>query len=210
MNARSIGAWFAATLALNAPGMVHADPLAQLREFVAASASAKGEFSQRVIKSTGQPGASSSGTFSFKRPGQFRWEVQKPYAQSIVSDGQTLAIFDPDLNQATMRKLTNALGSTPAAILFGTGDLDAAFELTPGAKRDGVEWLEATPRERDSGYERIGIGMRDGEPAAMEIRDAFGQLTQITFTRIERNPQLDPGTFKFVPPAGADVIRQDN
>jgi chaperone LolA len=186
-----------------------ADALAQLRQFASSTSAARGEFSQRVVRSTGQAGASTSGVFSFQRPGRFRWEVQKPHAQIIVADGTTLTLFDPDLNQATLRKLDAALGSTPAALLFGSGDLDSAFTLKPGQTKDGVEWLEATPRDKDSGYERIGIGLRAGAPVAMEIRDAFGQVTLITFTRIERNPELPPETFKFVPPKGADVIRQD-
>lgn len=181
----------------------------QLRQFVSDTRSAKGEFTQRQVRGTGaQAGTTSTGTFSFSRPGRFRWEVQKPFAQTIVADGERLWMHDADLNQVTVRRIAESMGSSPAAILFGANDLERTFVLKAVGTRDGVEWLEAVPKSREAGFERIGIGFRDGLPEAMEIRDAFGQTSVLAFRGIERNPRLGAEAFRFVPPKGADVIEQ--
>ena len=117
-------------------------------------------------------------------------------------------MHDPDLNQVTVRRIADSLGSSPAAILFGADDLERSFTLKEAGARDGLEWLEAAPKSREAGFERIGIGFRDGLPEAMEIRDAFGQTSVLAFRGIERNPRLGADAFRFVPPKGADVIEQ--
>lgn len=193
----------------------HAGALDQFRNFATSTKSASGEFVQRVVRagdSASAPGTArmsreSSGTFVFSRPGKFIWTYRKPYQQVLQADGEKLYIYDRDLNQVTVRKLGDALGSSPAAILFGN-DLDSSFTLKEGASRDGIEWLQATPKSRDTSFDAIGIGMRDGVPVAMELRDAFGQMTLLTFTRFERNPQLSASQFRFVVPKGADVLEQ--
>ena len=190
------------------PGAARADALAQLREFVADTRSARGEFTQRQVRANGQAGATSSGTFSFQRPGRFRWEVKKPFAQTIVADGQRLHIFDPDLNQVIVRRIGSAAAGTPAAILFGGEDLERNFDAKDAGRRDGLEWIEAVPKNRDAGFERIAIGFGNGLPAAMEIHDSFGQTTVLAFAGIERNPALGAEAFRFVAPKGADVIEQ--
>jgi len=178
----------------------------QLREFTAATRSARGEFSQQQLRSSGRP-AESSGTFAFTRPGKFRWDVVRPYEQLIVTDGERLHFYDKDLKQVTVRKVGDAIGATPAAILFGSNDLDASFVLKEAGTVDGLEWLEATPKAKDSGFDRIRIGFRGGLPEAMEVRDAFGQTTRFAFKGIERNPSLDPGLFRFTAPAGVDIVQ---
>jgi outer membrane lipoprotein carrier protein len=182
--------------------------LSQLQRFVADTRSARGEFSQRTLRGAGQTAESASGTFAFSRPGRFRWEVRKPYEQLMVADGERLYFFDKDLNQVTERKLADSLGASPAAILFGANDLQRSFTLTEAGERDGLAWLDALPKSRDAGFERITIGFRDGLPEAMEVLDAFGRTTRFAFRAIERNPAIDPVAFRFVAPKGADVIRQ--
>lgn len=179
----------------------------QLREFVGSTRAARGEFTQRQARGAG-PGGPSSGTFSFARPGKFRWEVQKPFAQTIVADGERLWMFDSDLNQVTVRRMSDSLGGSPAAILFGSDDLERSFALKESGSRDGLEWLEALPKSGEAGFERIAIGFRNGLPEAMEVRDAFGQTSSLVFRGIERNPRLAADAFRFVPPKGADVIEQ--
>lgn len=179
----------------------------QLHQFVSQTRSARGEFSQRVTGRAGRVTPASSGEFSFERPGRFRWAYLKPYEQLIVADGKTLTIWDKDLNQATVKALDAALGASPAAILFGSNDLEQRFVLKEAGSRDGIDWLEATPRTRDTSFERIGIGFRDGSLAAMELRDSLGQTTVLSFSKVERNPRLAPETFRFEPPKGADVLR---
>lgn len=151
---------------------------------------------------------SSSGTFSFARPGKFTWRYTKPYDQLLQADGQTLYIYDKDLNQVTERKLDGALGSSPAAILFGSNDLSRNFDVKNGAARDGVEWLELTPKAKDTQFERIGIGFKGGNLEAMELRDAFGNTTMLTFSGIQKNPSLPADAFRFAVPKGADVVKQ--
>jgi outer membrane lipoprotein carrier protein len=201
-------------LALSLPLAAHASALDQFKSFVSSTQSAKGEFSQRLVKAekAGAPGVKvstpSTGTFVFARPGKFIWIYQKPYEQLLQADGERLYIYDKDLNQVTSRKLGNALGSSPAAILFGSNDLEKNFTLKEAGAKDGLEWLDATPKTKDSSFEHIGIGLRNGVPEAMELRDSFGQMSLLTFTRFEKNPALAADQFKFVVPKGADVSAQ--
>lgn len=185
----------------------HAAALDQLRSFLTQTQSARGEFVQRL---TPRPGAkvppTVSGQFVFQRPGKFRWLYEKPYEQLIVADGQRLVMFDKDLNQATIKKLQASLPSSPASILFGSNEFEKEFEVADGGARDGLEWIIARPRAKDTTFERIEIGFRDGLPQAMVLADGFGQVTQLTFSKVERNPKLDADVFRFTPPKGADVL----
>lgn len=189
-----------------------ATALDQFKAFVAGTQSARGEFTQRLVKSDGggnkvKVSSESSGQFVFARPGRFIWTYQKPYEQLLQADGEQLYIYDKDLNQVTIRKLGNALGSSPAAILFGSNDLEQNFSLKDMGIKDGLEWLQATPKSKETTFEQIGIGLKNGVPQAMELRDAFGQVSVLTFTHFEKNPKLTPQQFKFVVPKGADVFR---
>ncbi len=185
-----------------------ATSLEQMREFSRSARSARGEFTQRTLKSNGQVAEASSGLFAFARPGKFRWEVKRPFEQLMVADGEKVFFFDKDLNQVTVRKMGDALGATPAAILFGSADLDQSFVLKDQGERDGLSWLEARPKSREAGFESIGIGLREGLPVGMEVRDAFGRLTLFTFGKIERNAAIDAQEFRFVTPKGAEVVQQ--
>jgi outer membrane lipoprotein carrier protein len=184
-----------------------ADSLQQLREFLAQTASARGEFSQTSSKGPGSRGSQpSSGYFEFARPGRFRWETKSPYQQVIVSDGARLYVYDPDLKQVTIKQVKGAIPASPASILFGSNDFERDFQVKSDGARDGIEWVLATPRSQDSSFERIRIGFRDGLPAAMELADSFGQTTELRFSGVQRNPKFDPGQFHFEPPKGADVL----
>jgi outer membrane lipoprotein carrier protein len=177
-----------------------------LRAFSTQTKTASGTFVQKVQSHT-KASPPTSGDFVFARPGKFRWTYSKPYEQVLVADGEKLSIYDKDLNQVTVRKLGDALGSTPAAILFGASDLDKTFALKDTGTRDGVAWLEAIPKERDSQFQKIAIGFRGGELAAMELHDALGQTTMLEFANVKRNPAVDGSTFAFTPPKGADVVQ---
>jgi outer membrane lipoprotein carrier protein len=130
----------------------------------------------------------------------------KPADQLIVGDGERVWIYDRDLNQVTVRRLSSAIGSTPAALLAGSSDVEAAFELSDAGERDGLEWLEAKPKEREAGFERIRMGFGTGGVQAMELLDHFGQTTVLRFSNLVRNPKVDPAEFRFDPPKGADVL----
>lgn len=202
------------TLAL-LPSLASASALAQFKIFVSNTQSAKGDFTQRLIKTAGgdksapQSTTTSSGNFIFARPGKFIWIYLQPYEQVLQADGDKLYIYDKDLNQVTIKKLGNALGSSPAAILFGSNDLEQNFILKEGSAREGLEWLEVTPKAKDTTFDHIRIGMRNGIPEAMELQDAFGQMSLLSFTNFVKNPPLSADRFKFVPPKGVDVFNHD-
>jgi outer membrane lipoprotein carrier protein len=185
----------------------HAAALDQLRNFLTQTNSARGDFVQRVTPRQGAKApAAASGQFVFQRPGKFRWAYEKPYDQLIIADGQRLLMFDKDLNQVTIKKLQASLPSSPASILFGSNEFEKEFDVSDAGVRDGLEWIVAKPRAKDTTFERIEIGFRDGLPQAMLLADGFGQLTQLTFSKVERNPKLDADAFRFTPPKGADVL----
>ncbi len=201
-----------AAAALLASTLAHAS-VEQLRSFLTQTQSARGEFTQRVSgASGGRAGAvpqTSSGSFVFQRPGKFRWVYVKPYEQVIVGDGQQLFLYDKDLNQVTVKKLAGALPASPASILFGSNDFERDFAVKDGGTRDGLSWIEATPRAKDSPFAKIEIGFRDGLPGAMRLTDSFGQISQLAFDKVERNPKVAPDVFRFTPPAGADVLNEN-
>jgi outer membrane lipoprotein carrier protein len=178
----------------------------QLRAFLSQTRTARGDFAQRVGSRNSTKTQNSSGTFVFQRPGRFRWTYASPYEQVIVADGEALYLFDKDLNQVTVKKLAGAIPASPASILFGSNQFEKDFEVRDGGARDDLEWIVATPRAKDTPFEKIEIGFRDGLPAAMQLADSFGQTSQLRFSRVERNPAVDAQTFRFTPPPGADVL----
>lgn len=196
--------------ALSCAGLSFATGLAQFKTFVSSTKAAKGEFTQQLIKGAegAQPNKNSSGSFVFARPGKFIWIYQKPYEQVLQADGEKLYIYDKDLNQVTSKKLGDALSASPAAILFGNNDVEKNFNVKEIGLKDGLEWLELTPKQSDSSFQQISIGLRDAMPQAMHLRDAFGQVTQLQFQKMEKNPPLKPDQFKFTIPKGADVFNQ--
>lgn len=179
--------------------------LDQLKTFLESTKSAQGVFAQSVSAKSGRKPQQSAGSFALQRPGKFRWVYEKPYRQLLVSDGEKLWSYDPDLNQVTVRKLGKALGSSPAALLAG-GDLDAHFVLKEAGQADGLEMVDATPKGSDGSFERVRIGFRDNLPRIMEIRDNFGQVTTLLFAEFHPNPPLPKDLFRFTPPKGADVV----
>jgi outer membrane lipoprotein carrier protein len=191
-------------------GAAHAGALDQLKAFASGTKAAKGEFTQQQQgkAKNGKAAPVSSGSFVFARPGKFIWTYQKPYEQVLQADGDQLYIYDKDLNQVTVKKLGNALGSSPAAILFGSNNLEQNFTLSEAGERDGAEWLNAVPKAKDTSFEQISIGLKGGVPVAMELKDSFGQTSVLKFTSFQRNPQLGAQQFKFEIPQGADVVKQ--
>ena len=196
-----------------------ADGLQRLEDFVRTVSSGRADFTQ-VVTAPAREGQSartktSSGTFEFSRPNRFRFVYRKPFDQTIVADGQTLWLFDADLNQVTARKQAQALGATPAALIAAAPDLrlvQEEFSLQSAPNKDGLEWVVATPKTKDGQLQNVRVGFRAGSVtatlAALEILDNFGQRSMLTFGHVEVNPSLPAGTFVFKPPPGADLIRQ--
>ena len=179
--------------------------LERFQSYVRTTQSARGEFTQKVFDKSGKQVQDSRGSFAFLRPGRFRWTYVKPQ-QVIVGDGDRVWIHDADLNQVTVRRVQRVLGATPAALLAGASDIANAFELKEIAPKDGLEWLEAKPREKEAGFEVVRLGLSTNGVEAMELVDHFGQTTVLRFTGLVRNPQIEPATFRFTPPKGADVL----
>lgn len=177
---------------------VQAGAIEDLQSFNSNFKTASGNFTQQV---KGKTTKSSSGSFTFSRPGKFRWTYTSPYEQVLVSDGKTLSIYDKDLKQVTKRSLGSAIGSSPAAVLFGSGDLSKNFTLTDAGERDGRNWVYAKPRGQSS-FESVNIGMKNGVPDAVVLFDNFGQTTILFFSGFQKNPNVPVSTFVFTPPAG--------
>ena len=197
---------------------VQADSVDLLAQFMKQARSGRADFTQ-VVTSPSRAGQTprtktSSGRFEFKRPGQFRFDYRKPFVQTLVADGQTLWLHDVDLNQVTARQQSQALGSTPAALLTGASDLQALkndFQFTPEPDRDGLQWVRATPQSPDGQIRSVMVGLRAApsgpELAVLDVQDSLGQRSLLTFTAFELNPVLPASTFVFKAPAGVDVIR---
>ncbi|WP_345539194.1 outer membrane lipoprotein chaperone LolA [Variovorax defluvii] len=205
----------ACTAALAASASAWAGGMESLEAFVKNAKSGRAEFTQTVTAPPreGQTARAkvSNGTFEFQRPGKFRFDYKKPFAQSIVADGETLSLYDADLNQVTQRKQAQALGSTPAALIAAAADLralQADFSLEDSPERDGLQWVKATPKSKEGQLQSVQIGFQGEALAALEILDSFGQRSVLKFSKVELNPSLPAGTFQFKPPAGADVLRQ--
>lgn len=186
-----------------------------LEGFVKNVRSGRAQFTQSVTPPTKEGEAQrnrvSSGSFEFQRPGKFKFDYKKPFAQQIVADGDSLWIYDADLNQVTQRKQSQVLGSTPAAVIASASDLralQADFQLEAAPDRDGLQWVKATPKAKDGQLQHVLVGFSGESLAALEILDSFGQRSVLKFDKIELNPSLPASTFAFKPPAGADVIRQ--
>ena len=199
-------------LALFATSFAQAAAIERLHQFLANMHSMRADFSQIVVAKNGGNPQKSSGVMFFSRPGKFRWQIDKPYEQLLVGDGEKIWIHDPDLQQVTVKKMNAALGSTPAALLVGAeGDknaLEKNFTLREGGEREGLEWLEATPKSTESGFEKLRLGFAGAELKAMELFDNFGQTTTLHFSNMERNPALSASVFRFTPPPGVDVISE--
>jgi len=193
--------------ALAASHAARADAVDSLKAFVRDIKTGRATFTQTVTSPDGVKKKNSSGSFEFQRPNQFRFAYTKPFEQVIVADGQKVWLYDADLNQVTVRKLTQALGATPAALLAG-GALEKDFVLSALPARDGLEWAQALPKAKDGAFESVRVGFRAGQLAAVEITDSFGQRSLLQFGALQGNATLGADAFRFTPPAGADVIEQ--
>ncbi|UVS95075.1 outer membrane lipoprotein chaperone LolA [Burkholderia glumae] len=216
---RHLLAALAGTALLGAASHAFAGGTDELKAFVAQVKSARGDFTQQIVKAPSKAASGaiattaakstddSSGSFVFLRPGKFVWSYEKPYQQLLQADGETLYVYDKDLNQVTERKLAGALGASPAAILFGSNDIEKNYTLRDAGEKGGIDWVEMMPKARDTQFQRIGIGFKGGALSAMELHDVFGNVTLLTFTHMQTNPALPTGQFRFSVPKGTDVIK---
>ncbi|MBK8116139.1 MAG: outer membrane lipoprotein chaperone LolA [Candidatus Accumulibacter sp.] len=193
----------ACLLAAQAAG---AGAIDKLHQFLESTRTVRADFTQTVIARNGRQPQTSSGVMMFSRPGKFRWQIEKPYSQLLLGDGEKVWIHDPDLRQVTVRKAGTALGGTPASLLAGDAQIEKSFSLREAGERDGLEWIEAIPKVQDSGFEKVRLGFAGNDLRAMELFDSLGQITSLAFSHLERNPRLAPALFRFTTPANTDVI----
>lgn len=195
------------SLLLLASTAAHAAATDKLKTFIEATHSAQANFTQEVQDKNGKRVQSASGTMQFVRPGKFRWVYQKPYEQIIVGDGKKFWLYDVDLNQVTVKKLDAALGGSPAALLSGSNEIERGFVLKEAGTKEGLEWLQATPKSSETTFEKILMAFNQkSEMVVMELYDTFGHITVLRFSGLKNNPALSAELFKFVPPKGADVL----
>jgi len=203
-------AWVA-LLAVFLPGIAGADASSDTRATERLEAALKGlsslraGFHQTVTDARGAQTESAEGTVSLARPGKFRWDYRVP-AQLIVSDGTTVWLYDVDLSQVTIRPAADSLSGTPALLFSGQSDLGAAFKIADGGETDGLAWSRLTPKNAESDFRELSVGIAGGELRRMLLVDRLGQTMRIEFDRIERNPRLDASIFSFTPPPGVDVV----
>jgi outer membrane lipoprotein carrier protein len=195
--------------------LANASGLDSLEAFVKTAKTGRAEFTQVVTAPAKEGQAarskSSSGTFEFSRPSRFKFNYRKPFEQTIVADGQTLWLFDVDLNQVTSRKQSSVLASSPAALIASAADikaLQADFTLSAAPDKDGLEWVLASPKAKDGMLQAVRVGFKGADLAVLEIVDSFGQRSVMSFNGLRVNTPLEPATFLFKPPVGADLIQQ--
>lgn len=168
----------------------------------------KASFHQVVLDEALNPIQESSGTLYLERPNKFRWDYEQPFKQHIVSDGKQIWVHDVELKQVTVRKMSGALGNTPAILLAGKGRLGDNFKVKSLGKQGKLTWTKMIPREKDGGFEDIRIGFEDSRIRKLEMIDSFGQVTRISLRDNRENKRIGKGKFRFTPPAGVDVVRQ--
>jgi len=193
---------FALALALPAA----ANGLDDFLAFNSTTRTATASFDQQVFDRGGKVVEKASGTFAFARPGKFRWTYEKPHKQVLVGDGAKLWIHDPDLNQVTVKRIDQAISSTPAALLAGKDDITALFTLRDAGAADGLNWVEATPKAQDTGFDKVRLGLQGRTLAAMELFDSLGGHTLLRFSDLKSNAPVSADSFRFSPPKGADVL----
>jgi outer membrane lipoprotein carrier protein len=164
------------------------------------------QFKQILTDRNGQTIEEASGTLAISRPDRFRWDYAKPYQQVIVADGTRIWIYDSDLEQVTVRKLDATLSATPAMLLSGRSSLADNFNVTQVAKEGKIDWVRMEPKRDDTDFKWVRLGFEGALLKYMQLADKLGQTTGLEFSKLERNPPLDPSRFTFSVPPGADVI----
>lgn len=194
-------------ICLSLAQMAHANGRDQLTAFTKGLKGLDAHFEQRVFDLKGHERERTSGTLQLQAPRQFRWQVNSPAEQLIVADGRHLWIYDPDLEQVTVRSQGIEEQASPLTILIDPAEMDRQFKISEAGQANGLEWLQLLPRQPDEApFEKARLGFSDKGLVRMELSDALGQLTVIGFSPWRRNPVFAKGLFAFTPPPGVDVV----
>lgn len=179
----------------------------RLHAFLADVHSLRASFDQTLYDENMKELDRSQGVMYIERPDRFRWDYTKPYRQIIVSDGRDVWIYDVELAQVTVRPLTAAVGSTPASLLSSGRPIEDTFHVQGLGTTHGLAWVGLEPRSKETSFTGVRLGFDEHGLRSMELKDSFGQTTELVFHDVARNPKLDPQLFRFKPPEGVDVIR---
>jgi outer membrane lipoprotein carrier protein len=179
--------------------------LATVERALAALSAVKAPFTQDLVDRDGKVTEHAEGVLYLRRPGHFRWDYSKP-AQLIVSDGETLTLYDPELQQATVRHVKDTLSQTPAMLLSGTTKVADSFTVTAAGNAGGLDWVRLVPRRDDTDFRELRLGFAGAVLKRLELADKLNQVTRIELLHVDPDPRLPDTLFRFVPPAGVDVI----
>lgn len=168
--------------------------------------SLQGDFSQTTFDQHNQIRERAQGSFALQRPGKFHWDYKSPYHQLIVANSKKVWLYDSELEQVTVKRLDEAVGNTPAQLLSSGDSLESSFTITEIGAVDDLQWVELTPREKNTSFERIRLGFDQRNLRIMELMDNFGHTTRLEFSHLQRNPRLAASLFEFTPPPGVDVV----
>lgn len=200
---------FSGLLLSGARSAMAGDAMVRLEQFIRDVESFQADFDQTLYDADSQPLQTSSGTLRLKRPGRFIWSYSEPDTQEIIADGKRIWLYDKDLQQVTVNDMDERLAGTPLALLMRSVPLSESFDIVELGEAEGISWLELTPKSESSDFELVFLGLDEQGLAAMELRDNFGQATQIRFSNFEAGVALEDSLFDFVPPDGVDVIGFD-
>lgn len=184
----------------------NATGLDRIKDYFKNIQSAKADFHQIVTDKQGYKTQDVNGVMQIQKPNKFRWDYSKPFVQQIVGDGEKIWLYDPELNQVTVRLFSKAAGSSPAALLAGGKEMERSFVIKETSRKGTLEWVLAVPKIRETGFERLFLGFKGDALMKMELHDSFGNRTAIEFFNVERNPKLNVDLFRFIPPSDADVL----
>lgn len=182
--------------------------LERMKEYFQNIQTARADFHQVVTDKQGHKTQDVTGTMQLQKPSKFRWDYHKPFVQLIVGDGEKVWLYDPELSQVNVRSFTKTIGSTPAALLAGGKEMERFFVIREASRKGDLEWVSATPKANETGFERVFLGFKGDALMEMELHDSFGNRTAIEFLNVQRNPKISQEVFKFTPPPDADVLSQ--
>lgn len=205
---------FLLMLSVNFTSVVFAGNAEQrLEQFFKQVQSMRADFTQTVISENRRSAEKSQGMLQMQRPGKFRWEYQTPYEQQIIANGKKLWIYDVEMEQVIVKKLDLALGDTPAVLLSGGANIADRFDVkeisVEGEGESSLYWLQLLPKQQEASFEKLLLAFAGDNLQIMELKDAFGQITRLTFSNLEQNPAINSSVFSFEPPAGVDVIDEE-
>jgi len=185
----------------------HAGPARdRLEQFTGKLDALRGKFTQQVYDSEGRLDETSSGTLALKAPRLFRWSYDAPFPQLIVADGDNVWIYDEDLEQVTVRKQSLEEAQSPLTVLTDLAQLDRDYKVSESGEKEGLVWLTLVPKAEEAPFRQAQLAFGDSGLARMVLEDSLGMRNQIAFSGWQVNPELDAGTFRFVPPEGVDVV----